>query len=99
LGKVFGAGFSATTAVNRLELIVLYANEARRVVSVKKTYTLERVLSKLEDVLGFPVEIKVKGKPVEEQSVWAEVVARHSSADPLEVSAEREDPNKIHKEV
>lgn len=73
--------------------------DSRRSVTVKKSYNLERVLSKLEDVLGFPVEIKIKGKAIEEQSVWAEVVARHSSADPLEISAEREDPNKIHKEV
>ena len=58
-----------------------------------------RVLSKLEDVLGFPVEIKIKGKPVEEQAVWADLVARHTSADALEVHADREDPNKIHKEV
>ncbi len=90
---------SATTAANRLELIVILGADSRRTVTVKKSYALDRVLSKLEDVLGFPVEIKIKGKPVEEQAVWADLVARHTSADALEVHADREDPNKIHKEV
>lgn len=88
---------SATTAANRLELIIVLA-ESRRSVTVKKSYSLERVLSKLEDVIGFAVEIKHKGKLIEEQSAWADLVARYNASDPVELQTEREDPNKIHKE-
>ncbi len=88
---------SATNAANRLELIVLYG-DARRLVVVKRSHPLDRVLSKLEDVFGFPVEIKVKGALLEEAGAWQDVISRHATADPLELVAERENPNKIHKE-
>jgi PAS domain-containing protein len=88
---------SATNAANRLELIVLYG-DARRLVVVKRSYGLDRVLSKLEDVFGFPVEIKIKGVLVEEAGLWQDAISRHATADPLELVASREDPNKIHKE-
>ena len=88
---------SATNAANRLELIVLYG-DARRLVVVKRSHPLDRVLSKLEDVFGFPVEIKFKGALLEEAGAWQDVISRHATADPLELVAERENPNKIHKE-
>ncbi len=88
---------SATNAANRLELIVLYG-DGRRSVIIKRSYALDRVLSKLEDVFGFAVEIKVKGQVIEDATLWSDLVSRHATVDPMELSVERENPNKIHKE-
>ena len=88
---------SATTAANRLELILLYA-DSRRSLIVKRNHSLERILSKLEDLFGFPVELRVKGVVLEDPLAWSDLVSKHAPVDALEVSVERENPNKIHKE-
>ncbi len=88
---------SATNAANRLELVVVLG-DARRSVVVKRSHDMDRVLSKLEDIFGFSVEIKVKGQIVPDATKWSDIVSRHATVDPLEIAIEREDPNKVHKE-
>lgn len=47
---------------------------------------------------GFPVEILHNKQVLEDPTAWQELVSRQNPADPLEITVQRENPNKIHKE-
>lgn len=93
-----GGSSSSMSGANRLELAVVTGDAARRGLLLKRKYPLERVQALVEDLLGFPIEINVKGNRIETQSQWLDVLSRHVSVDPMEINVTRQDPNKIRKE-
>ena len=88
---------SVTSAANRLEVSATMGDASRSIL-FKKKYSLDRVLAKMEESFGFAVEIFHKNKIIDEEILWADVVAQHYSAEPLELEIKREDVNKVHKE-
>lgn len=71
---------------------------SQRVVAIKRTYALDRVLQRLEEQYGFAVELMVRKKPLSDALAWSDLVAQCGADATLEVEVLREPPNKIGKE-
>lgn len=97
MGSAFAHRLLQTNAANKVELVCTYG-ASQRVVVIKRSYTLERVLQRLEEQYGFSVELLVRKKPITDAVAWSDIMAQCGADATLEVEVLREPANKIGKE-